>query len=1061
MTAIAVRNSDGSDQSDPVTFTVAIVSSGDDITSMSGYYVLASNFTPPSSPIGTAEQPFRGTFDGSYISFSLSHPLFGVVDGATIKNVRISSATVSGTGHKGALVNEARGASHIYNCGVLAGSVTSSDAAAGGLVGHIVSGSDVRVVNCYNYATVSGSTYAAGIVGWNEGTVDGTTTVSGTGVRIANCMMYGDITNGTVKSPVYCGNHTNNQQKLTEYNFWRSRANLAYTAYNDQLAIGKDETLERFPFYRHILNTHREMAAYFLFADHTDEHVSEIGHWVLNTDIAPYPIVEPWATNTTKVLSRSVPSTNADYAGKKLTTMGASGDLAVTVKIGNKTYNADLPITDMDTLRYDFTWGKVMLPFANEFSGWTRDYDYVCTGWKVTSVTKGGSSLTTFSIPSSEPYNFADRNNAQKDIYNATNNPYVFTQGGNYIVPYGVTAITIEAHFARAYYLSDPCADVGYKNDYTGATNLGWSVPATFHGKTVYTSLNTLVGQLSTASNPNDQAIVLVGNFHHRFTKQGEVYLNTSKAVTIMSCDEDNNQEPDYAWYMGNTYGRIGLPPIRFDLPIIEIGMAAHVNGGSAYPSVGIWHTRGWFELTENSVNNSSQFEINSSAFTSSDNGYGNNRWIANGGRFIQIVRAREANCTKLSYIQIGGNAYVQELFPGSHTDNARTTATVPILVTGGEVLECYMSGYKAGATLSGDMIYFWGAGGRIKKWLGSYLENPSAAGVMAKIDHARIYRFFGGGTSAAARVKGNIDITINNSLVNFYCGGPEFGDMYEGKTLTTHATGTTFGVFYGAGFGGTSITYDRKGQTQQVNISNNATTTYDLNFNLYTNNRLAIDANYGIGTCYKFEFIFNSNGGTAVSRFYTGYAQFSLAETRNVTNVLENCTILHDLYGAGCQGKVNGTVTSTLTNCTVNGNAYGGGYKATANEVSVYTTNQPTYSVFTRETGLFSDFGTVAPETYEWKPGTIGSNQANQELYTGMTQEEMSTLGNVTGDISITIVDGTVAGDVFGGGNESPSNSNTSVILRGNAHISGNVFGGGNKAAVGGNSKVEIKNPE
>ena len=102
------------------------------------------------------------------------------------------------------------------------------------------------------------------------------------------------------------------------------------------------------------------------------------------------------------------------------------------------------------------------------------------------------------------------------------------------------------------------------------------------------------------------------------------------------------------------------------------------------------------------------------------------------------------------------------------------------------------------------------------------------------------------------------------------------------------------------------------------------------------------------------------------MSRFYTGYAQFSLAETRDVTNVLENCTILTDFYGAGCQGRVDGTVTSTLTNCTVNGNAYGGGYKATANEVSVYTATSPTYSIYTTETGLFSDFGTVAPETME-----------------------------------------------------------------------------------------------
>ncbi len=1047
-----------------------------DMTNMAFYYVANEGFVADVT-IGTSSQPFTGTFDGAYTSFSLSQPLFGCVDGGTVKNVRVSSATVSGSGHKGALVNEATGDARIYNCGVLAGSVTSSDAAAGGLVGHIAAGSSVRVVNCYNYTTVSGSTYAAGIVGWNEGTVDGTTTVSGTGVRIANCMMYGKITNGTNRSPVYCGNHTNNQQKLTEYNFWRNRAytsdETAYTAYNDQLAIGSDENLYRFPFYRHILNTHRELAAYFLFADHTDEHVAEIGHWTLmKGDNAPaYPIVEPWEANTKRItegIAANLPNTTEKFAGKllssiesdgyyrgngtKVTTIGSSGKLAVTVKIGSQTYDANLPITDMDTLRYDFTWGKVVLPHANEFNGWTRDYDYVCTGWKITSVTKDGSALTSFNIPSSTPYNFADRDNPQKDIYNVTSNPYVFAQGGNYIVPYGVTAITIEAHFARAYYLSDPYSDVGYKSDYTGGTDLGWEMPTSFHGKTVYTSLSTLVSALSNATNPNEQAIVLVGNFHYRVTGAGNILLNTSKAVTIMSCDEDNNQEPDYAWYIGNTHGRIELPPIRFDLPVIEIGMAARVNSGNNYPGAGIWHVHGWFELTENSVNNSSQFEINSSVCNSDDNGYGNNRWIANSGCFVQVVRCRASNCSKLSYMQVGGNAYIKELYPGSHTDNTNITTSVPIMVNGGQVDECYMTGYKAGATLTGDMIYFWSAGGKIKKWLGSYLENPSAAGVTAKIDHARIYRFFGGGTSSSARIKGDIDITINNSKVDFYCGGPEFGDMYEGKTLKTQATGTTFGEYYGAGFGGTSITYNREAQTQTLGITDSRT--YDLAFSNYK--RLTNKAGYGIGSCYKFEFIFNSTGSSLVTRFYTGYAQFSLAETRNVNNVLTNCTILNDFYGAGCQGKVNGTVTSTLTGCTVSGNAYGGGYKATANEVSVYPDTQPTYSVFTRETGLFSDFGTVEPDTYTWIQGTAaGSDQNNKTL---TTTTDMSDLGNVTGAITLTIHDGSVAHDVYGGGNESKSLNNTSVTLEGSATIGGNVFGGGNKADVSGSATVNIQ---
>ena len=1031
---------------------------------------------------------FTGEFDGGFHTISgLSVPLFDNLSGGTVKNVMLSGVGISGIENAGAICGEADGATKIYNCGVLSGSVSGSGN-VGGLVGLIKAGSSVRVVNCYNFATVSGGSTMAGIVGNNQGTVGN--------VRIAMCMMYGDMSGGT--SPVYAGNHVSNVSNFTEYNYWRSKANLSYTTYNDQLAIDKDDYLTRFPFYRHILNTHRELAAFFLFGesgetvgDITADEVAEIGHWVLKKDVAAYPIIEEWQTNTKRTIvdiAANLPNTTDKGAGKllndigdddyytgtgtKVTAMGNSGYLKVNLSINGSSYSVNLPITDMDEANYDYTWGKVVLPFANEFSGWTRDYSKVCTGWEITSVT--GGTAGTFAH-----YNVADRDCTDKDLYE--NSDYIFAQGGNYIVPYGVTAINVTAHFANAFYLSDASYEVGYDTSFGSATALGGSVPTTFHGRTVYTSLETLVTALSETTNPHDQAIVLVGNFHNNIKVIGNK-LNTSKAVTIMSTDEDCNQEPDYGWYTCNLTGRLDVPPLRFDfVPNIEMGMSSRV-GSSVYPGIGIWHARGWFELTETCVSKMIQCEINDFDFTNSDNGKGNNRWIANSGYFTQIVRARDGNCDKLSYIQIGGNAYVKELYPGCHTDNARTNTAVPIAVAGGQVEECYMTGYKTDGKLNGD-LYFWCTGGKIGKFLGAYLEEPIAttgttAGITAKVDHALIGRFFGGGTSAAARIKGNIDITINNSTVDFYCGGPEFGNMESGKTVTTHAIGTTFGEYYGAGFGGTSITYNREEQTNNLNITNAASTTYNLSFTTYYK-RLTNKSGYGLGSCYKFEFIFHSDGSQGVTRFYTGYAQFDLATTGNVTNILSKCKVKKlpgsnsltplatsgDFYGAGCQGKVDGTVTTTLTDCEVEGSAYGGGYKAESNEVSVYPATQPTYSVYTKETGIFSDFGSVEPEIYEWKPGTAGtSNQTNKELYTGMTQAQMDELGNVTGDISITIGGdskigtGMGGGSVYGGGNESKSLNNTTITLKGKADIQGNVFGGGNKAVVGGSATVNIQ---
>ena len=269
------------------------VSSSSQITNMSGNYILAEGFTS-SATIGSSSNPFRGTIDGNYKAFSLGHALIDVADGATIKNIIISSASIDGSDDAGAIVNTAKGDTKIYNCGVQSGSISGTN--AGGLVGHIASGSSVRVVNCYNYANVSGNDYAAGIVGYNEGAVGN--------ARIALCMMYGTVSGATNISPVYAGNHVSNAQNFTEYNYYlysiekdatgQKVIRIPYTAYNDQLAIDNEEYLTRYPFYRHILNNHRELASYFLFGDYDSNHIEELGHWVRKkgTNDPKYPIIE-------------------------------------------------------------------------------------------------------------------------------------------------------------------------------------------------------------------------------------------------------------------------------------------------------------------------------------------------------------------------------------------------------------------------------------------------------------------------------------------------------------------------------------------------------------------------------------------------------------------------------------------------------------------------------------------------------------------------------------------------------------------------------------------------
>ncbi len=1042
------------------------------LASTGTYYILAADID--ASSLTASISGFTGVLDGQFHQITgLTKPLFDQLSNATVKNLILDNVQLSGTitvnsiDCLGAIAAYADGSTKIYNCGILSKEGTSSVSGGnytGSLVGYITG--NTRVVNNYSYANVTGE---AGIVGHVAGTALTNDNHSGNNhCAVTNNMFYGNLTSGT--SPVYGGNHTSNIQDVNEYNFWRSKASVSYTAYNNQLAIDKDSYLNRFPFYRHIQNTHRELAAIYLFGELTDDNVAEIGHWynVKNDTMILYPVLEEWQTNTHRTtvdIAANLPSTTEKYAGKLLsdisadgyytgsgeqvTTMGTNGYLTVYVSINGSSYTSQLPITDMDTLNYDFTWGKVVLPFANEYDGWTRDYSKICTGWKITSIT--GGTTGTF-----ENYNFADRDCTAKDLYSNSN--YIYAQGGNYIVPYGVTAINIEANFANAFYLSDAYYDFGYDIDYANATGLITTVPTTYHSQTVYTSLSDLVGQLSSTTDPHTQAIVLVGNYHYNQNVVGTCF-NTGKGVTIMSIDADCNQEPDYGWYSYHTTDRTSIPSLRFDfVPNIGIGMAARTTGSNAYPTIGIWHSYGSFELTETCVSIMNECEMSKNYYTNADDGKGNNRWIANSGYFLQIVYTREANCEKYSYTQIGGNAYVEQFYPGPHVNNTHSIKQCPVVVTGGEIEECYMTGKGASsnAKATGSDIYFWCAGGRIHKYLSAFMvvpTNSAGVNVTAKVDHARIYRFFGGGTSPSARITGNIDITMNNSLVDFYCGGPEFGDMSSGKTVTTNAIGSTFGEYYGAGYGGTAITYVTKTDNTYTYSSDY---TFNESFDNYTNDRLQYSSGKGYGACYDFDYILYSGGaGKGVGRIYVGYADFSLAQTGNVTNTLQYCTVLGNYYGAGCQGKVAGTVTSTLTDCTLMQSAYGGGYKASANTLSVYPTTQPTYSTYTKETGLFSDFGTVTPDIFTWQyKSSTGSDETNKILY---TTTNMSTLGNVTGAISITVDGGTVGESVFGGGNESPSGDGTTVVIKSDARIYKNVYGGGNQGEVGGDTKVIV----
>jgi len=878
---------------------------------------------------------------------------------------------------------------------------------------------------------------------------------------VVNCMALGEVT-GTERSPIVGGTNPITNNSIYSYFRYKSLESTNGLTQNGALAIQEDMWLKRFEFFRSAVNNHRDIAAYYCLGSATLK--DEMAIWLIDPDVSPWPILQKSGARKS-TLKRKIPTTYRANEGNLITNgqiytyekedgitvtendvtqrynmnVGNGGYLTVNYNVDGTKGSVQLPITDMDYSRYDYTWGKVVLPHANEFDGWTRDYSKVCIGWEITSMTgSAGPNATSFS-----DYNFADRNCTAKDIYNATTNPFIYAQGGNFIVPYGVTEITITAHFANAFYLSD----ANYDCTGSGGNGIGGTRPKTYHEQPVYTTLASAFSAMSDTRSPHSQAIVLVGNFHYTENNSSSY---TGKGCTIMSVDDDNDQIPDYGWYDYNGGGRQTWPSIRWDfIPIYGFNM---VQTNTPRPGLNIPKATGWFEMTETVICRTYEFEINDNTTrVDKDNGYGNNAYILNGGYFQQLVRNfRQDNANtydRLSYLKVGGNAYIKEFFHGNHSSESHKHSIRPVVVTGGEISQCFMTGmgYKneiiTTDTNQPNNVRFYCSGGKIDKYLSAYNGYPVVDATM-QVDHAKIGRFFGGGTSPNATVSGNITVTMNYSDVDFFCGGPEFGDMGSGKTVRVNTTGSTFGEFYGAGFGGTALTRITHGDGK-----NNST--YSL-FNYSAENG-------GYDVSYEMEALLNDGGGD-LYRFYDYRAALSLASTGNVTVNADKCLFRNSFYGGGCQGKVNGTITSTLTNCDVSQNAFGGGYKAVATTIDVYAATGYTWQTWNSDYKVFSAPIYPDPVVYTWVQGSDNSHDdTNHTLGVASSTVDMSTMGEVTGAITLTIDGGSVGGNVYGGGNESQSKSDATVTIKGSATVDNNVFGGGNLANVAGATEVNI----
>ncbi len=1125
------------------------VGSSSEITNMDGRYILLDGFIS-SAPIGTAEDPFRGQIDGNFNAFSLNgHALVGVAEDAIIKNVVIGSVTYNGSGNVGAICNEAKGSTRIYNCGILptdpnltaTSSVGSSNGYCGGLVG-LLDGSS-RVINCYSFANITSGTIVAGIVGYNN-TSGATQSNYAQKTIVMNCMFYGEISGGTTKYPVYGGNVIANDGSaaINNYNYYRGAATFD-DGYSDVANYNRswpaeERNLRRFEYYRSILNSNRRLCTWWVSgADNvvpTDDDVASVGiaKWVLDRSIAPYPVLKPWGKYPS-VINRDpervwdtignqwVQRTNAaPYQGKQL------GTLSVTVNSGAHpgtlaglsvtSQTLTLAVTDMDTLNYDFGYAKVQLPYYNELFGdptstdhLTRYYgnytDKVVTGWKITAVNNNDQGLGyTFNSNWESGCNFADRSDKYKDLFAKSGR--VFAQGGYYYVPEGVTAITIEAYWGNALYLHGKghsldrvsvCSYEGSTKNYGYAFTPAGTLPTTwvYNNMPIYDDLGSVRDALSTSSaTVYDQAVVLVGNFQVQARNDISLDKTDGRRVTFMSADLDMDNEPDFCWQFQwrlNTE-RLKILPVRFDfLPIPELGAAIRHNK-YAY-AIGIFVPRGHFEITETAFMHTTQFE-----YMSSDGTNHQQPLIFNGGQFEQIVSNGNSNLPQVAHtrnIIMGGNVWMKRFTPGSHTGNVHKCIArhCAVSIMGGEYPEFYLSGlYRKDITTSNaydDNPHCYTNGGRFGLMAGAGMEAVRNS-VYFEIDHSIIDEFYGGGINANNPVAGSVNVVINNSLVNKYCGGPRIGTC---QTVTTEATGTIFNHYFGGGNGGTNLYRDEVYDANDNDMPSasdfiNNTKNYgwkDFNPISIQGVTATYSASFGYHAEFEFEVFNQSNGinNEVVVRTYRHWAQFGTTSTGNVSNTLVDCTVNNNFYGGGNLGNVNGYVTSTLTNCNIFGNAYGGGFSASIPAFPVHDKTKVSFP--TRDAAGVCHNGSVGYRTddennnikYTW---CYKNPQTNLVLPSGVvipsgvttgkpafqyedkwycyTTVSLEDLGTISGNTSITVEGNTsILGHVFGAGDASKVQGDTFVYIKDHAKVFGNVYGGGNMGEVGGNTKVIV----
>ena len=197
----------------------------DPATSSGAEYKLAGDIDASGKtfiPIGTASDPFKGSFDGQGYAISnitYNSPttdnvgLFGYTEGALISDLVLKNISLTGNNSVGGLIGQADSSS-IINCSIDDTSIITGNTSVGGLVGCTVLSQSI-----INYssaaATVSGLDYVGGLAGKTDfcnlyycsaaGDVNGKNSTGGLVGKINRSNISSCFANGDVEGDMFVG----------------------------------------------------------------------------------------------------------------------------------------------------------------------------------------------------------------------------------------------------------------------------------------------------------------------------------------------------------------------------------------------------------------------------------------------------------------------------------------------------------------------------------------------------------------------------------------------------------------------------------------------------------------------------------------------------------------------------------------------------------------------------------------------------------------------------------------------------------------------------------------